>query len=107
MHYFDKKRYSSSCGKDCVHYLVGGRLFEGGLLFKEIRTSSWSVIEMMHYFNINYAPQGKENIVFTKGWGRLSEVLKYVFVEYAKVTMIRSHCYTINISYINGNLSLI
>ena len=58
---------------------------------------------MMHYFDINYAPQGKENIVFTKGWGRLSEV----FVEYAKVTMIRSHCYTINISYINGSLSLI
>ena len=42
MRHFDMKRYPRKRGKRFIHYfggaiIQGGRLFEGGLLFKEIR----------------------------------------------------------------------
>ena len=42
MRHFDMKRYPREQGEKIIHYfgeaiIQGGRLFEGGLLFKEIR----------------------------------------------------------------------
>ena len=53
MRHFDMKRYPRERGKKFIHYfgeaiIQGGRLFEGGLLFKEIRY----VFFTFHVYNI-------------------------------------------------------
>ena len=55
MRYFDMKRYPRERRRKLTHYfggaiIQGGRLFEGGLLFKEIR-----------YIKVENMNQSKEN----------------------------------------------